>query len=491
MRSRTRPAALTAALLVATLLGSSPAAATERLSVHDATLQLAAGAVGSAELAVQLPALPRRMDVMVLVDVSGSMARQLPVLRRELARAVHGLQARGVDLRAGLAVAGTTPPARNGGSIETPGHNPDPLRDPNDPAYRAPKPFRRLLPVGPVPDFLRSLSGLAPERYPTTAQGGFVANGREQGQLLGLHQLLTGTGFAGSVNDDLQDAVPPGQVAGWRAGTTRVLLDVTDGTFANPEGTPRTATGEPDVALVVRELVDQQVQHIGLVPFGYAPAVDQLAGLSLATRTLVPEPGLRCAGADGSVLLPAGAPLVCSGGPLLLDVAPHARLEVTARATDLLRDVTTGPATVFDTAVPHTAAVRLTVGCPDTSLPGRHEVVVDVSYAGQSATGRLAVTCQAALPGPGGAEAAAHEHPPGAASVGSGPQLAPPAAAPAPPVLAAQPAPAVQPSLTTAARRQEQQALATLVVGMAMTTLLASVWRVRHRDEPVLVGERA
>ena len=472
-----------AAVLLGATLTLGPAAPGPAITVASRSVTLASGASTDVVLPVDLGPVPRRVDVMVVIDISGSMARQLPALRREVAQSVRGLVSDGMDVRAGLAVAGTTPAKTRSNVGKPPSNNPDPLRDPADTAYRPPVAFRRVLPVGPVVTFLAALAQVATERYPSGSD--FPYFDRQQGQLLALHQLMTGAGFAGSVNDDLQDSIPPGQTAGWREDTTRVLLNATDETFANPEGTPRTAAGLPDVGLVRRELAAAHVRVASVVPFGYAAAVEQLGTLSAE----VPPGGVRCGGLRGADLVPAGAPLVCSTGAPLLPALAGTRPGALLRVVDPTDPVVSGAAPLdprpFDTASTHHTGVRLTASCPTASTGSVRDVPVTVAYAGSTAVGRLQVVCAAAAVGP--APVAPGQPPP--APVAPQPPVAPAAGAPVPggpapaPALGVQPGTVTQPA-TAAARQQERAALSLLVIAMTFAALSALAWRRREQPEP-------
>lgn len=411
-----------AGLLLGTVAAGATPPAPPPVSVSSAAASLAAGAGTVVPVAVRVAALPLTADVMVLLDVSTSMTLTLDTLRPQLAVAVTRLAADGVDLRVGLALAGTAPRPQGG---QPDPRAADPVVDPANPAYRPPALFRRVLPVSPVPAFLTALAAVRPEVLVSTSDTALVFD-RAQAQLLGTDQLLTGTGSPGSDEDNHLDAVPAGQVAGWRDGAARLIVSATDHELDAPYGTR-------DVADVGPVLVAQRVAHVGLVALGYAPGVTDLARISAASGTYVPAGGLRCGGFDGTDMVPGGAPFVCNPAraALAVETAVHGLrravpLTVTSSSTDgVLRGLTGARATLDGTA--RTVDVGVSVACPAAATASRHPLPLTASYGGATASGVVTVLC-AALP------AAV----PGVAAV---PPVAPAAADPVPPVQPPPPPP--------------------------------------------------
>jgi hypothetical protein len=405
--SATRYAAA-AALAFGALAGSGPAAAPvvpPPATLTTAAVRLGAGESRDVPVSLAVSAVPRRVDVMVLLDVSTSMTTRLPAIERDLAATVRRLVADGVDLRVGLAVAGTSP--------EPATRQADPLTVPEDAAYRPPALFRRVLPVGPPAAFLAAIGTVRAEHLPLQYGDPSVdvTYQRRQGQVLGIDQLLTGRGFAGSVEDRFQDAVAPGQVAGWRDGAdvTRVLLDVADQRLgdpvdSNPAGTPRTPTGAPDLAGVGAALAAQRVRHLGVVVMDYAPGVEDMAVLARATRTYLDE-GLRCAGLDGADPVTAGAPAVCTAaatGAALASVATDGSrvvdVSIRAGASEVLAEPVVAAVRV-PTWAPRPVTAVLRVRCPLAAVPATHSVPVVATYGGAvAARGEVTVSCGATAP---------------------------------------------------------------------------------------------
>jgi hypothetical protein len=462
--SRAAAAALAAVGFTAVVASAAPrpapaVAPARPVAVGTVTVRVRSGASATVPVTVRLAPLPRRADVVVLLDTSTSMTLPLPDVRRQVAAAVRSLAAGGYDLRVGLALAGTSPVKyRNTAAGQQAPYgdpqNADPATDPGNPAYRPPVLFRRVLPVSPVPAFLAALDAVRPEVLPSSSDTGLVFE-RLQAQLLSVDQLLTGSGFAGSPDDRFQDAVAPGQVAGWRDGAdvARLVVSVTDQELDAPDGTPA-------LAAVTARLAAQRVRHVGLMVMGYRPGVAGLAALSAAAGTYVPAGGLRCGGYAGDEVVPAGAPFVCNTTRTALAVetavrsvphdAPFAL--ASASADPVLRGVA-GARRTLDAAVPHTLAVPVTVACPAAAVETRHALPLAATYGPATGTGTLTVVCAAAeaVPGPVPPDAV----PPAAVPPGPVPPAV--AAVPAPPP--APPAPPANPNLQPAGQPGPQAAV--------------------------------
>jgi hypothetical protein len=437
-----------AALALTGAAASAAPAPPPPVTLAGATARVAAGATATVPVTVRTAAVPRRADVMLLLDTSTSMTLQLPSIRAQVADAVRHLQAGGIDLRVGLALAGTSPVKYHNtvaGQRSPYGdpHNADPAADPDNPAYRPPVLFRRVLPVSPVPAFLAALGTATPEVLPSSGDTAAMFD-RLQSQLLGAEQLLTGSGFAGSPDDRFQDAVAPGQVAGWRADgdVARFLVSVTDQEFAAPDGTPSFAT-------VTEALVAQRVRHVGLMVMDYAPGVADLARLSLATGTYVPAAGLRCGGFLGDEVVPGGAPFVCNTTRTALAIetavraVPHdVPFALTSTSTDPVLRGLTGARQTVDGRTASTVRAGAVVSCPNVPVASRHVIPVTASYGSGSATGTVTVLCAAAIAAP----VVIDDPPVGAVPP---PDPAPVAVAPVP-VAPAPPAPVVNPNVQPA-----------------------------------------
>ena len=375
------------------------------------------------------------------------MSDYLRPIASQISAVLKALAADGVDVRAGLAVAGTSPTPEPLVDPAVPVADPqvaDPDQDPDTPGYRRPVPYALKTPIAPLRTFLAAISGVRTETLAVSSP-----HDRQQAQLMAIDQLLSGRGYLGSIGDRFGDAVAPGQTAGWRSapGTERLLIDVTDQPFDNAEGTPRDGDGKPDVSVVGRELVAQHVGHVGLVAMGFPKAVADLSTLSSATGTLLPPSGLRCGGLTGDELLAGGMPFVCTSTRASLAVGSavrslpnpaDVRLTATARRDDSLEGLggrglpsATWVVNGWSRQRLHTT---LDVACPAAARPSTHRVTLTATYRHSTvATRTSTVTCAAAVslrgpPAPAGLAPALPQPDPG---------LLP---APAPPgVAAAQP----------------------------------------------------
>jgi hypothetical protein len=459
--SRAAAAALAAVGLTAVVASAAPrpapaAAPARPVTVEAVTVRVRSGASATVPVTVRLAALPRRADVVVLLDTSTSMTLPLPDVRRQVAAAVRSLAADGYDLRVGLALAGTSPVKYRTGRQAPYGdpQNADPATDPGNPAYRPPVLFHRVLPVSTVPSFLAALDAVRPEVLPSSSDTGLVFD-RLQAQLLGVDQLLTGSGFAGSPDDRFQDAVAPGQVAGWRDGAdvARLVVSVTDQELDAPDGTPA-------LAAVAARLAAQRVRHVGLMVMGYRPGVANLAALSAAAGTYVPVGGLRCGGYAGDEVVPAGAPFVCNttGTALAVEAAvrsvPHdAPFALASGSADPVLRGVAGARRTLDAAMPHILAVPVTVACPAAAVETRHALPLAATYGAATGTGTLTVVCAAA-------EAVPAPVPPDAVPPAAVPPVpVPPAVAAVPAPPPAPPAPPANPNLQPAGQPGPQAAV--------------------------------
>ncbi|MBV9098693.1 MAG: hypothetical protein JO079_11615, partial [Frankiaceae bacterium] len=289
------------------------------------TIHLAAGARGVVPIRVTTSAEPRRVDVMTLLDRTGSMQTQLPAITRQIAAALENLRRHGVDIDAGLSLAGSSALQYANSSPSASSQHPDATVDAANPSYRPPVLFTRPALVGSVAATLAALSVVTPEQMPIEPVDGDCCHfDRQQGQLEAIRQLLTGAGYSYSTAQGAIANVPPGLVAGWRTDPTvqRVLVDVTDQPFdrTGPITFTQPVTPPGDPSLVIHGLVAQRVHHVGLVVGGRVDAADALSRLSAATGAVVPAGGLTCGGSDGHWRVPAGAPFVCTASAAQLAI---------------------------------------------------------------------------------------------------------------------------------------------------------------------------
>lgn len=377
-------ALLSGALLVGALAGGSalavPGPPAAGVTAPDVVME--AGATQVVPVDVTLPALPGRLDVVVVLDVSTSMTRQLPAVLGQLDLALVGLAAK-ADLQVGVVLAGTTPDTSSPSEA-------DPARDLAKPAYHPPALVRRVLPVTPWALARPVLRAVVPEVLASDDDLSSYVRQRKQAQLLALHTLLTGEGYAGSPADRQQDAFAAGQVAGWRTGSSRLVIDVTDQPFD--------VIASVGVDQVRAELAAAHVTHAGLVAGDEPDAVTDLTRLTTAR---VPTGGLRCGGFRADLLVPAGAPLVCNTLRTVQTVAAavgtlprSTRVALVAGAHDATFQGLVGATAIVDAALPTVTRVGVRLTCPASARVSSHLLPlvasVDGAVAGQ---GQLALRC--------------------------------------------------------------------------------------------------
>ncbi len=341
-----------------------------------ADVTLLVGTRATLPFRVDVPPRTPRLDVVFLGDTSESMTDHLPALRRDLVRSLARL-AGDVDVWAGVAQAKTD---------------------------AAPPVYRRERDVGPLgPGVVAALDRLDPRN----------GSGLET-QLIGLDQIVTGAGMdacpsatvagqrssrclnppVGSLCEVQPDtagcAVRPGQQADFRDGALHVVVDATDTTFRNPEGTPRGSDGRIDLAGVAAKYREAGVLHVGLAvdPEG----VPDLAAMSTLTGAVAPGGGLDCDG-DGRVDVGAGRPAVCADAAHLDGVlrallhahAPvtHVHVEPPEVASPALDRVRPEAFEDVDRTVAQHLVTRVTVFCP---APGHYDVALHAGVHDETGT---------------------------------------------------------------------------------------------------------
>ena len=227
-----------------------------------------------------LPRTPSPLDVMFLIDSTGSMGGVIEGLRQGITSIVSTLNRSGLDVRVGLGdFKDYAQPAGAGG--------------PGDYPYRL---DRR---IGPADESLRTaIAGLE-------AYGG----GGPASALTALVQAATGKG---EVLDDVVFVKPGGQ-AGYRPRTLRLDVLATDVKMRR-----RAKEGQigkeadrlgPTMAEAIATLRKTDVHVVGLA---VAPEVEpDMRLLAEGTRTFAPDGGVDCNG-DGAPDVGDGSPLVCS-----------------------------------------------------------------------------------------------------------------------------------------------------------------------------------
>jgi hypothetical protein len=406
-----------------------------------ANVTLTVGERTTLPFTVDVAALKPRIDVMVVSDTSQSMVPHMDRLRRDVEAALRRLAGRGVDVWAGVA------------------------QDKTDAAAPV---YRRERDLGPLDDgFTAALGRLDPRDGP----------GLET-QLIGLDQLVTGKGLGacpsgeaagqqhrtclaapiGSLCEVQPESngctVPPGQEANFRDGALHVVVNATDTTFRNPEGTPRGPDGQIDIAAVAGRYRDAGVLHVGVAvdPEG----VGDLAVMSALTGTVAPAGGLDCTG-DGVAEIRAGRPAVCPGAGHLDDVllsllhahGPRTHIHVEppegTPESPALEEVTPEEFEDVDLTEAQHLAVRVAVSCVDLA-PGHYDVALHAEVHELSET-EFAVGVDCVLP------PVSHRPPPPVLGV---PLVIVPVVPPGAPVPPAQPLPNVNVNVQAQVQPQAQ-----------------------------------
>ena len=417
-------------------------------------VQLKVGEAQVLDYSLALPKSPTPLDLMFVVDTSGSMDSLIEDLKRNISKTTGTIQRAGVDLQVGIAAIGT------GSEAATPVPN----FDPSNPTARASKLYELLRPIGrPDQEFADALEGIQ--------TGSNASGGNEEAQLISLEQATAGRG----VRDPRAPAgvelylVPPGQDARWRQapGIRRLIVHASDEAFAKPYGT-RLKDGEPDVDGTVRLLNQFGVKQIGL-SLGIEDARRDMAKVARGTRTFAPPGGADC---GDEVVLPAGAPLVCDTaadfsaiiGRLVRALTDRQNVGLVAKGTapKAVRNLDASRLAGVDVTVPNRLSFKVAVSCKGLSV-GRYTEEIGATLRGSTvASTRLTVDCL-------GPAAAALLAPP-VIPAGAAPPAAPPVAqapaavVPAPPAAQPQVQPQSQPQtqvqvnpLTAAAMQQQEE----------------------------------
>lgn len=280
-------------------------------------LMLAAGTSRTVSYDLDLPPTPTPLDVVFVVDTTGSMGGVIAGLRRGLQQIVDEIAAAGIDAQFGVAEFKEYPIAPWGSAPDVP--------------------YRRLRAVGPVDD------GLEDAIEALEASGGGDV---PESALTALHQSASGAG-------DAAGGVAPGLDARFRPGALRVVVTVTDARFHREPGYPGPTLPQAAAALRGRD-----VRQVGLAVHGGGRG--DLVEMATATGAFAPSRGVDCNG-DGRVDVAPGAPLVCDvGSSNLLGVVDNTIVDL-GRA-----EVTIAPAVVaLVRSVRDTASVELQSQRPD------------------------------------------------------------------------------------------------------------------------------
>jgi hypothetical protein len=415
------------------------------------TVRLQVGTSSTVGYTLSLPRSPTPLDLMFLIDTSGSMSDYIEDLKRNINRITHAVQSAGIDLRVGVATLGTGP---------TEGERVGPYFDPQHPGDRGPQLYQLFRRIGPVDaEFGRALASVHVKEPASGAQ--------HEAQLAALEQATAGLG----IRDPRSPAaaplflVPPGQGAQWRqgAGIRRLIVHATDEPFESPAGSPM-RNGKLDFAHTISLLREYHVQQIGLT-IGALDAHPDLARIARGTRTFAPPGGADC---GAHVVLPSRQPLVCDTtgdisamlGRLVRSLTDRQTVQLSARSS-VARVVgvpASGSLRSIDVTTPNTLRFHVGVSCkgqPAGTYPARVEARLrDIQVAGTE----LTVDCVA----PAAAIALAPT-----VVVGAVPPLvqAPAAVVPVPPAAQPQLQPQSQPQVqsqvnpVTAAALQQQEDL--------------------------------
>lgn len=239
------------------------------LTPASVTVSLGPGGHATVPYRFGAPPRPGPLDVYFLVDTTASMESALDGLRRSIQTIIDSLAGTGLDVQFGV------------------GDFRDLDQRVSDPAsgyvYRR---DQQIAPPGV--GLARALAGL------------HTANGRDtpEAQTIALTQAATGSGMPGFV--------APGQEAGFRPGSTRVIVLVTDSPFHK-------APPYPTMAQTVGALNGVQAKVLGIAVATNLDASDPRPderAVARGTGTRAPAGGIDCDG-DGSVDVVAGAPAVC------------------------------------------------------------------------------------------------------------------------------------------------------------------------------------
>ncbi len=291
-------------------------------------VQLQPGQRRRLDYRLDLPPVPGPLDVYFLVDTTASMDDTIDGMRRSIQDIVDALAATNLDVQIGLGDFRDIDQTPQGSHV-----------------------YLRQQKIAPPGEGLRkALLRLRTSGGVTEAEADTIA----------LVQAATGSGQL--------PFVLPGQGAGWRPGTTRVIVHVTDAPFQ--KGAPFPSREETVAAL---KSINAKVLGIGVgIP---SRGTSDLTQLAEDTGTLAPEGGIDCTG-DGRPDVDEGEPAVCEtdsrggsarnvGGPiisLLKGVQQPGRVSITV-AGAAVKQVLGRTDVAMDLAHPDPLAFSVVVGC--------------------------------------------------------------------------------------------------------------------------------
>jgi hypothetical protein len=447
-------------------------------AVKNVTLNV--GNTGTESFTLNLPKNPTPLDLVFLVDASGSQVQYIETLKSRIKDIVNALTATKLDLKVGVATLGAGPGEGDQAYPDAYVFPPD-TRDPLHPTagrkYVKPVIYHRIRAVGSTGPTLQKAidaiqiesDGLPPGVGPATDR---------EGALLALSQLVTGSGIHTYGEDhnpaarNVYTSVPPGQQIDFRPSSAvrRVVVLSTDEPFDTPYPQKKYAEGRPIFTEALRDMKANHVQVIGLSG-GQVDALDDLRHVASGTGTFAPPGGVVCDNGNVSgtpEVLKEGEPLVCNTADHFAEAIIRLLSSLVDRQSVKLVPLTKSPVlgalqgralTGLNVKQPNRASFQVTVSCVDVK-PGVYPLRVAAVLRGtQVGSTRLNVTCVKAL-------AAVPPKPldPAPPAVPPAPQPPPPAIPPpAPPAPAPQPQVQVQTQVQvnpmSAGALQEQQEL--------------------------------
>ncbi len=244
-----------------------------QLTPGTTTVRLKPGASKRIDYQLGLPPHPTPLDVFFLVDTSASMESSINGLRAGMQQVITDLENARLDVQFGVGE----------------------YKDYPIPGYGSPEagdfPYRLNRSIGPADAALAD----ALERLEATGGG----RDEPESQLTGLYQAATGEGEPGFV--------PAGQDAGFRPGSLKVIVHVTDARFHHKAAHP-----SPPFDQVVEALRSRNILQIGLAVWGPngPDGEDDLISMAEETNTVAPAGGIDCDG-DGHIDVAGGQPLTC------------------------------------------------------------------------------------------------------------------------------------------------------------------------------------
>lgn len=242
-------------------------------------VELPAGGSTTVPYGLLVPRTPAPVDVMFLLDSTGSMASVFDSLRQGIAAITDSLDAAGLDGRFGLGD----------------------FRD-------YPSPYGRASP-GDWPYRLDRTIGPADAELEAAIESVEAGGGTDDGGASPLTAVVQSTTGAGEAVEG-RELVRPGLQAGYRRGALKLALVVHD-TFAH-EGGERLGDDRVNPGPTFESAIATLRRH-GVHAMGLAISPQPEPGLRRLARgsdTLAPAGGVDCDG-DGRVDVAAGEPLVC------------------------------------------------------------------------------------------------------------------------------------------------------------------------------------